>query len=740
MKLWISVLAVVALQAVWPSPASAQAPLLAAAAPCPWGSADCNVCVADAGGAISSLRRHGDAMGFHMNGTPDVEFAHHWQGIQRLMSGGGRYLAISRSLASLSTNVSFVVVEMATRNGDGQRFRSNRLDPSFHIPFTAPPLADRVVFSMPQESGYDHAGGMQALGNVLAIPFEGGPGSKVVFYDLSNPAAPERLDNVVDHSPLSDEAGTATLAKLQNGRFLLVIGRADANILDFYVSSGTDLRTTGFEFFDTWKEGELTGDDSEFGNYQNLNFLTQCDGSLFLSGTHRNSAGGFGDDFIDLFRVTNGEGSNVAIEKVARKHLFCNGNCDFDAAGGIYVDPAGQLVVYGTTHDNDGVPVNGYGPLQCAGAFCSTEFAEFRPVPHSTCSAIEDSWVELYDDAGFGDRSLMVDFVDRALEDYSNFDRAEGFEDKTSSVRWCLPPGATFRLWEDKNPSGGGSRDLAGDGSFHGISNLDDIGFGDATSAAEWLGGPFARAGVDRTLECSGPTTAVSLDGRSSISMNGDPLAFSWQAAGVTFNDASSATPTGSFPLAQSSVSLTVSDPAGSDTDNMFVTIVDTLPPTIACSANVVVDATSPAGATVGFSSPAAEDRCSVRSVSCTAPSGGVFPIGTTSVQCTANDFANHSAACSFTVQVKGPAEQAQDLIDIINGLPGVGDGIKSSLVAKLTAAITAIGSERPSACAMLQSLANEVQAQAGKELTTIQAAELAERIARMRAALGCVS
>jgi hypothetical protein len=38
----------------------------------------------------------------------------------------------------------------------------------------------------------------------------------------------------------------------------------------------------------------------------------------------------------------------------------------------------------------------------------------------------------------------------------------------------------------------------------------------------------------------------------------------------------------------------------------------------------------------------------------------------------------------------------------------------------------------------MLQSLANEVQAQAGKELTTIQAAELAERIARMRAALGC--
>ena len=738
MKLWIPVLTVLALQAVWPAPAAAQAPPLAAFAPCPWGSTDCNVCVADAVDAITSLRRHGDAMGFHMNGTPDVEFDHHWQGVQRLMGGGGRYLAISRSLASLSTDVSFVVVDMATRNGNGQRFRSNRLDPSFHIPVTAPPLADRVVFSMAREGEFDHAGGMQALGNVLAVPYEGGPGSRVVFYDVSNPIAPVRLDNVVDHSPLSDEAGTATLAKLQNGRFLLVIGRANANILDFYVSSGTDLRTTAFEFFDTWEEGELTGDDSEFGNYQNLNFLPQCDGSLFLIGTHRNAAGGFGDDFIDLFSVTNGEGSNVAIEKVAKKHLFCSGNCDFDAAGGIYVDPAGQLVVYGTTHDNDGVPVNGFGPLQCAGAHCSTEFAEFRPVPHSTCAAVEDAWVELYDDAGFGDRSLMIDFVDRALEDYSNFDRAEGFEDKTSSVRWCLPHGAAFRLWENKNSCGGASRDLVGDGSFHGISNLDDIGFGDATSCAEWIGGPFARAGADRTLECSGPTTAVALDGRSSISINGAPLEFSWQAAGVTFDDPSSATPTGSFPLAQSAVSLTVSDPAGSDTDDLFVTILDTLPPTIACGANVVVDATSPAGATVSYAAPVAEDRCSVRSVICAAASDSVFPIGTTPVQCTVSDFANHSAACSFTVQVKGPAEQADDLIDIINGLAGVGDGIKNSLVAKLTAAIAAITNERPAACAMLQALASEVEAQSGKELTTAQAAELVERIARMRAALGC--
>ena len=67
-----------------------------------------------------------------------------------------------------------------------------------------------------------------------------------------------------------------------------------------------------------------------------------------------------------------------------------------------------------------------------------------------------------------------------------------------------------------------------------------------------------------------------------------------------------------------------------------------------------------------------------------------------------------------------------------------MGDGIKNSFVAKLTAAIAAVTTERPSACAMLLALASEVQAQSGKELTAAQAEELAARIASMRAALGC--
>jgi hypothetical protein len=739
MKLWVPGLAIIALHVFAPVAAAADAPPIAAFAPCAWGSADCNVCVADAVGSIGRLRSHGDAMGFHMNDFPDVQLTKHWQGVQRLMGGAGRYLAISRSLPDQSVDVSFVIVEMASRNGAGERYRSNRLDPSWFIPFTAPPTSDRIVHSMPHEPGFDHAGGMQALGNVLAVPFEGGGDhSKVVFYNVSNPLKPVRLTNEVDHTEFSTEAGTATLTKLANGHFLLVIGRADAATLDFYVSTGTDLQTTGYEPFDTWHKGELTGDDETFGDYQELNFVAQCDGSLFMIGTHRNF---FFEDFVDLFRVTNGAGNDVAIEKVAKKHLFCDGNCDFDAAGGAYVDPGGQLYVYGTTHDNDGAPVDGFGfpAFQCAGAACSTEFAEFRPVPHDTCEVIEDAWAELNDDIRFGDRSLMVDFVDRDLEDYSNFDHVEGFEDKTSSVRWCIPHGATFRLWEDKNSCGGSHLDLVGDGTFHTISNLDSVGFGDAASCAEWRGGPFARAGADRTAECTGSTTPVPLDGQASISVEGGALTYSWEAPGVTFDDPHSSTPTGGFPLAQTTATLIFTDSAGSNSDTVNVNIVDTIAPTIACPANVVVDATMPGGALVSYPSPAAADSCSVKSVTCVAPSGSTFAVGTSTVQCTVADFANHSTSCSFTVHVKSPAEQASDLIAKINGLPGVPDGTKNSFIVKLNAVIAAIaGGNTTSPCNDLLALMNAVQAQAGKALTAAQAADLVADITRIRAALGC--
>ena len=83
------------------------------------------------------------------------------------------------------------------------------------------------------------------------------------------------------------------------------------------------------------------------------------------------------------------------------------------------------------------------------------------------------------------------------------------------------------------------------------------------------------------------------------------------------------------------------------------MTVLDSQPPAITCPANIV--ASTDAGksyATVTFS-PTATDNCPGVIVNCSPASGSRFPIGTSTVNCTATDAAGHTATCSFTVTVR---------------------------------------------------------------------------------------
>jgi hypothetical protein len=65
------------------------------------------------------------------------------------------------------------------------------------------------------------------------------------------------------------------------------------------------------------------------------------------------------------------------------------------------------------------------------------------------------------------------------------------------------------------------------------------------------------------------------------------------------------------------------------------------------------VEATSAAGATVTFEEPTASDTGSgLATLSCSHASGDTFPIGTTTVTCTAEDTAGNEATATFTVTV----------------------------------------------------------------------------------------
>jgi hypothetical protein len=82
------------------------------------------------------------------------------------------------------------------------------------------------------------------------------------------------------------------------------------------------------------------------------------------------------------------------------------------------------------------------------------------------------------------------------------------------------------------------------------------------------------------------------------------------------------------------------------------VTVVDTTPPTVTCPGNITADSTSPAGAVVTYFAAAA-DPCGIASFNCAPASGSTFPLGSTTVTCSATDGADNTAACSFTVTVR---------------------------------------------------------------------------------------
>ncbi|HJQ26377.1 MAG TPA: HYR domain-containing protein [Blastocatellia bacterium] len=115
------------------------------------------------------------------------------------------------------------------------------------------------------------------------------------------------------------------------------------------------------------------------------------------------------------------------------------------------------------------------------------------------------------------------------------------------------------------------------------------------------------------------------------------------------------------FPKGTTTVTCTATGggdllaPAGGGPSCSFtVTVNDTQPPTITCPMNVtaVTAQTCPPSSTaiVTYPPPIASDNCPGVVTACTPPSGSTFPLGASTVTCTATDTSGNTATCSFTV------------------------------------------------------------------------------------------
>jgi hypothetical protein len=164
----------------------------------------------------------------------------------------------------------------------------------------------------------------------------------------------------------------------------------------------------------------------------------------------------------------------------------------------------------------------------------------------------------------------------------------------------------------------------------------------------------------------------------------------------------------------------------------------DTAPPTLHVPEEFTVNATSPLGARARYRVSVSDDLDLTPEYECSPPSGTVFPIGTTTVHCTARDSAGHEAAADFPVRVRGGREQLTDLKALVVEL-GIEAATARRLRAKLDKALSAVdGGRVRKACAHLRDTARVVRRKAGGKLTPLQAGRLDYELARIRSVLQC--
>lgn len=163
--------------------------------------------VPDVRGQYLALTERADALGLDIRTStggvsPDPSACKHYQAITRVDADDGTpYFLVTRSGNTPSPpgpilcndsggetgNGHLIVWRMDSRPKHGERMRSNRLRKGVHVNVTAPPPEDRVAtyFTfvhgglVPQDGGggvpprvYQHPGGMQLVGNILAVALE----------------------------------------------------------------------------------------------------------------------------------------------------------------------------------------------------------------------------------------------------------------------------------------------------------------------------------------------------------------------------------------------------------------------------------------------------------------------------------------------------------------------------------------------------------------------------------------
>jgi hypothetical protein len=133
----------------------------------------------------------------------------------------------------------------------------------------------------------------------------------------------------------------------------------------------------------------------------------------------------------------------------------------------------------------------------------------------------------------------------------------------------------------------------------------------------------------------------------------------SWSATATDAVDAApvvACTPSSgsTFALGTTTVTCTATDATGNHASGSFDVVVgDTAGPDMVLPGTIVAEATGPSGAVVTYAVTTADAVDPAPVIACSPASGSTFPVGTTSVTCTATDAAGNRSTGSFDVVVR---------------------------------------------------------------------------------------
>jgi hypothetical protein len=191
------------------------------------------------------------------------------------------------------------------------------------------------------------------------------------------------------------------------------------------------------------------------------------------------------------------------------------------------------------------------------------------------------------------------------------------------------------------------------------------------------------------------------------------------------------------YPVGVTTIVWTAKDDAGNTSSaTETVTVLDVEAPVFGLSAQSLLEfnATSPSGATVTFNT-SVTDNVGVTALSCEPASGSLFPVGHTTVTCTASDAAGNTAHESFTVSVIGAHEQLFNLLQYVIGL-NLPNGTSQPLVNQLRAAYS---QDAYGACNKMGDFVSMVQKKSGN-IPNDEKAVMISEASRIMDATGCTS